>query len=238
MASALICTAAVSTNWVAFGLDMAPSTAASQIAFDIFVAGGASSSVSSKTVAMTVGALANYLLVGVVGDATSDLVTGVTYNGVAMTQLAKAYNANWVYVYGLYAPATGVSHNIVASASGSCSTLGLDAVSYTNLSVIQPNTSVSILLSSSKTAWTSFAPITTGCLGVQLAFNTSGAAITGIVATGTGVTPLTRVADAGVLSISDTNGPVPFANAVVLTPNTAQWAVQRIALKVRREESQ
>lgn len=238
MASSLIANIGSSVSWIAFGLTLVPSTPASQIAFDAAVAGGVSAGVNTKTVAMTLGGAANYLLVGILGDNASDLITGVTYNGVAMTQLLKGYNANWLYVYGLYAPAVGASHNIVASASGLCSSLGVDAVSYTNCSNLQPNTTVSITLTNSKTAWTAFAPLVSGCIGVQIAFNTGGGTVSSVVATGTGVPAGTRVNDSGVLLIADTNGPIPLASATVLSPNTAQWQVQRVDLRPRLEESQ
>lgn len=238
MASSLIANVGVNTTWAALGLALAPSTAASQITFDTGVAGGTSSAVSSKTVSMTLGTQANYLVVGILGDSTNDLLTSVTYAGVAMTPLMKAYNTNWVYVYGLYAPTVGTAQNIVATMSGSSSKIGIDAVSYTNMSAIQPNNSVSILLTNSKTAWTAFSPLTPGCLGVQVTYNTSGGGIAGVAATGTGVTPAIRVNDSGVLSLADTAGPIPLLQAVTLSQNTKQWVIQRADLKARWEESQ
>lgn len=53
---------------------------------------------------------------GTVGD----LISGVTYNGVSMTQLTKVQNANlgsWIYMFYLIAPATG-ANNIVISHTG------------------------------------------------------------------------------------------------------------------------
>lgn len=217
---------------------MAPANASSQIGFDTGIAGGSSTSVSSKTVAAALGPTANYLLVGVLGDLTSDKITGVTYNGVSMTQLAKVYNNNWVYVYGLYGPAVSASHNIVVSASGTCSVIGVDAVSYTNMSAIQPNASTSISLQASKAVWTAFAPIIPGCWGVQFTFNTSGGTVIASVATGTSVAAVLRVNDSGVLSIADTNTVIPHLPIITLNPNTTQWQVQRIDLIARIEESQ
>ena len=52
---------------------------------------------------------------------TNDDVTGVTYGGVAMSQLIKVNNTTdgeWLYIYGLIAPATG-ANDIVASFSTS-----------------------------------------------------------------------------------------------------------------------
>jgi hypothetical protein len=57
------------------------------------------------------------LLVGV--QCQDDTVTGVTYNGTAMTQLKKvASAAAETYMYGLLAPTTG-AHNVVVSISAS-----------------------------------------------------------------------------------------------------------------------
>lgn len=48
----------------------------------------------------------------------TDSVTGVTYAGVSMTQLAKSSSGGVYYHYGLAAPATG-SNNVVVSVTGS-----------------------------------------------------------------------------------------------------------------------
>ena len=88
MASAAIAVQAPSvSDFGIISIALAPAAATSAIAPDVSLAGGFGSTVSSRTVAMQLGASANYLLVFVIGDATSDLVTGVTYNAVAMTQL-------------------------------------------------------------------------------------------------------------------------------------------------------
>jgi len=73
------------------------------------------------------------LFVGVIGDTTSDLVTGVTYNGVAMTQVnkVKATGGRWNYLYYLAGPATG-ANNVVISASTSMYIEG-NAASYTGV---------------------------------------------------------------------------------------------------------
>lgn len=58
----------------------------------------------------------NLLILAYVVDQSgvNDNVTGVTYNGVAMTQLIKQQTYNKLYIYGLIAPATG-SHSLIAS---------------------------------------------------------------------------------------------------------------------------
>ncbi len=61
----------------------------------------------------------NLLLLVGVSDSNGDGVTGVTYNGVSMTQLVKDVggSSGYRYVYGLLNPATG-ANNIVISDSG------------------------------------------------------------------------------------------------------------------------
>lgn len=75
------------------------------------------------------------LLVGFLTNNDTDIITGVTYNGVAMTkiqQLLTSTNSYHSYVWGLLAPATS-ANNIVISASGS-SLIYAGAVSYTGVS--------------------------------------------------------------------------------------------------------
>lgn len=97
-----------------------------------------STTATSLTTAYTVGSGAlRALAVGVVGDSVSDLVTGVTYGGVAMTKVATlAPNASgsnrYEYVFVLFNPASG-SNNVVVSASSS-SFLAAQAESLINVS--------------------------------------------------------------------------------------------------------
>jgi hypothetical protein len=81
---------------------------------------------SSNTVSHTCTG-SDRLLLTFIECQNGDLITGVTYNGVSMTQLGKNnisafgfYN----YIYYLVAPATG-ANNIVVSASGSCTIIQL-----------------------------------------------------------------------------------------------------------------
>lgn len=86
--------------------------------------GGGSSSLTS---AYAVGSGANRLLVVTIeGDVSSDLVTGVTYNGVAMTLGGKILSNRWTYFFYLLGPASG-THNVVISASGTTFIIALAA---------------------------------------------------------------------------------------------------------------
>lgn len=97
------------------------------------VTGGA----TSLTTAFTMSAALNgCLVVGTNGDATTDNITGVTYNGVAMTLQGK-HNAApgsvyWQYMWTLAAPASG-ANNIVVTANASIHIETL-AASYTGVS--------------------------------------------------------------------------------------------------------
>lgn len=93
---------------------------------------------SSVTVAHTCSGSDRYLLAMAYVDSVQDRVTGVTYNGVAMTRLG-AYDlgvTSCVYVYGLAAPASG-THNIVYSYNAA---IGSDvgAISFTGVDQASP----------------------------------------------------------------------------------------------------
>lgn len=107
---------------------------ASAIAFDAATAGG-STTATSFSYSHTCTGSNGYLLVGVTGDLTpSDVITGVTYAGIAMTLINKVTGSGSVrstYLFGLAAPATG-SHSVVISASAS-TFIGSLAASYTGV---------------------------------------------------------------------------------------------------------
>lgn len=87
---------------------------------------------TSHTVSHTCTGSDRYLVVNVVADSVSDLITGVTYNSVAMTQYDKDNTeGRWHYIYVLSGPSTG-TNNIVASASSSCF-IEVNAASYTGV---------------------------------------------------------------------------------------------------------
>ncbi len=81
--------------------------------FDLGLDTGLSGAVA--TVAYTVGASSDYLIIGFMGAVNStDNVSSVTYNGVAMTKIDTRLQTGdrRIWVYNLIAPATG-THNIV-----------------------------------------------------------------------------------------------------------------------------
>ena len=92
------------------------------------------------------------LFVGVLCSSGDD-ITGVTYNGVAMTQLVKVDSSipgRFRYIYGLLNPATG-SNNVVVSASGSTSLISI-ASSYTGVDQGQTLTDITDTTQSGATA--------------------------------------------------------------------------------------
>lgn len=95
------------------------------------------SGATSLTISHTCGGSATYLLV-FVADWQGDTVTGVTYNGVAMTQLCKETRTPdsgslEIYWYGLGSPATG-ANNVVISRSGTVAWINGGVISLTGSS--------------------------------------------------------------------------------------------------------
>lgn len=106
------------------------------------------------------------LVVGVIIQSTSDFVTGVTYNGVAMTRATTAVTpsgpARRQYLYTLVAPATGSSLAIVVSLSSSINVGGM-SVSYTGCAQTgQPDESNSNVVQAANSITASVASQATG----------------------------------------------------------------------------
>lgn len=117
---------------------------------------------------------------------TNDDCTGVTYNGVAMTQLKKINvpdGNEWIYMYGLIGPATG-AHNVVANFTTSqvnyytsvsyngCKQDGLPNVSYS----ASPNTNQTSITGT-------FTTTKDKCIAVALVFDNGGSETAGTGAT-------------------------------------------------------
>jgi len=85
------------------------------------------------------------LFAACIGDSTSDLVTGATYGGTAMTLVDKAQTptgGRWCYLFVLVAPASD-ANNVVISASSSIVLAGVSS-SYTGAAQSgQPDTETS-----------------------------------------------------------------------------------------------
>lgn len=103
------------------------------IALDATSSGSGENTASPLTVSHIVGSGSNRLLL-VAAGASTDVVTGITYAAVAMTQLIKLDNGGqgFSYIYGLLSPATGTA-DIVMSWSGGAMYPRLVGVSYTGV---------------------------------------------------------------------------------------------------------
>lgn len=180
---------------------------------------------TSLTYAHTCSGSDRALLVGVSIDGTaSDVVTGVTYNGVAMTRVPNSFvgdgtNTNSSVMYSLAAPATG-SHNVVASISGGAMSIRSACASYTGVNQgLTINSSTAEL----NTAATSITLDTTTSAGNAwvVAYIQGGDVITA----GSGTT--IRGGASSAHQIADKNGTTtpPGAASIVFTQNSSQRSV-------------
>lgn len=108
----------------------------------------------------------NLMLFVWVNSSLWDLITGVTYNGVAMTLIQKlktGWAVSWNYVYALQNPATG-SNNVVITASLSTGIYGT-STSYTEVtqSVTMDATATSSITASALNMSTNLTTISDNC---------------------------------------------------------------------------
>lgn len=104
------------------------------------VSNGAQSATSSLTFSHTTAGGINKVLIVTVECQTGDNITGVTFNGVAMTQFSKVNStvaSYWNYIYVLTNPGASTTANVVISASGSRRIVGL-AVDYDDVNQTTP----------------------------------------------------------------------------------------------------
>lgn len=137
------------------------------IAFDA----AAGTGTNSSTLSFTVGSGSNrVLVVYVIGDLTGDNLSGITYNGVAMSFVQKIRypGDRWTYLYILHAPATG-THNIVASGLTFCNLFG---ISYTGANQSSTPDSSSNTNTTGSPWVMSTTVVTTGCWLVGAVYGT------------------------------------------------------------------
>ena len=159
----------------------------SSITHDTTSATESSGSVSSLTHSMTIANNSNRVLIACVSSyGSAPTITGVTWNGVAMTAVpnSESYQAgsnNRTQIYYIIAPATG-SHSIVASYSGSA-TCSVGGMSFYNVNQTTPveagNTSSATATATSSLALT---PTVTGSWIIAMISSSSS------VGTATGLT--------------------------------------------------
>lgn len=121
---------------------------------------------TSLTVSHTVAGSNRALVVGVIAGA-SDIVTGVTYDGVAMTRVDVRNNGNsTAYMYYLLAPNTG-THDYVISVSGGAVTINAEGLSLTGVKQSgQPDASATSVASATTSLATSVTTIADNCIVV------------------------------------------------------------------------
>jgi hypothetical protein len=146
------------------------------IAFDAATSGTAAAS-TSLLITHTCTGTELILLVGVrVNGDPTDNITGVTYNGVAMTRITKTNFAasTSIYLYYLIAPDAGL-HNVVISCSASRDLKGV-AASYTGAKQsAQPDASSSAVVEPAATSIsTNITTIVNGSWGVSFVANDFG----------------------------------------------------------------
>lgn len=142
----------------------------------------ASGSGTSLTYSHTCSGEERYLAVSVGTHVNQGAVSGVTYNGVAMTNIGTedGNNNTRIQLWGLANPATG-ANNVVISKAGSTA---IRAMSYSFIGVDQTNpvNTSNVFPRSSWTGVTTFNPSVTasvtGCLGVLAFFADSGNPLT------------------------------------------------------------
>lgn len=145
----------------------------------------------------------NLTLVVAFTTGTSDNITSLTYNSVAMTQAQKVQMAGsnrWSYIYYLIGPATGANNIVWTFSAGQDIVFG-GAASYTgtNQSAIDGSQTDSV---SAVTTMTNSQTVTAADSWVNAFFYTTGASITA----STGAAFIQTVSDN--IAMSDTNGSV------------------------------
>jgi hypothetical protein len=175
------------------------------------------------------------LVVGVLGDTTTDDVTGVTYAGNAMTfgtKLASGGTGNrWAYLYYQLNPASG-ANNVVVSASSS-HYLGAGAADYTGIKLsAQPDATM--------TPHAGSGPLTTLTSSITTVANNSWAILlengfsggNAPPTAGTGVTRRAFDAAFGGWALFDSNGLITPAGSYSMTTNRSPGSdtIDHIAL--------
>ncbi len=185
------------------------------IALDTSVDGGLVNPGTSITWAHTCSGINRILFVTAFGNIGTDVITGATYGGVAMSLVNKIQcpTDRWVYLFSLINPLTG-ANNVVVSASGSIAIAGQSA-SYTGVKQTgQPdanNTGTAVKPATSITV-----SVTTGANNDWTVFGGKNDVL-GAMTAGTGST--VRQAANG-LGLFDSNGAITPAGSYSMTVNT------------------
>lgn len=171
---------------------------------------------SSWTFSYAVGGGSNFLIASVYSF-TSDLISSVTYNGVAMTLAAKvqgttAINTSiWNYLYYLHSPATG-AHNLVITGSGP-TTLGGMLADYSGVNASGQPDATATNTNTSNSITSSVTTVADNSWAVMSYLSN---AFTGSNTAGTGATLRISTALSG---IYDSGGPITPAGSYSMTVN-------------------
>jgi hypothetical protein len=180
------------------------------IAFDTSTDGGLSVAVTSKTFSHTCTGTNLALIVSFFGEA-SDNVTGVTYNGVAMTRMGfidPGGGDRFEFMYGLLNPATG-ANNVVISFSSSSATYAQSS-SYTGVKQTGlPDNVTTQANASASSSTTTLTPVASGCWLVM------GSRTGGITVTAGAGTTMRQTTAANGQNLCDSNGTVSGSSSLV-----------------------
>lgn len=99
----------------------------------------ASTTAASQTFAFTSSsAAAGYMVIGVTGSTTTDKITGITYNNVALTKLDSGQKSGdrWESVWYLLSPASGANNVVITNSSSDF--IQAKVVTLTGISQVPP----------------------------------------------------------------------------------------------------
>jgi len=199
------------------------------IAFDAATNGGIVNPGTSLSWSHTCTGVDRLLLVGIISDVATDAISGVTYNGVAMTKLITAPSdgagfPRYEYLFGLLAPATG-ANTVLVSASGSVLIAALSS-SYTG--VLQsglPDSSNTNSNASASSLTVSTTVVASGCWLAAYLRAAPGPAIAG-----TGTTD--RVDDASTQLFGDSNGTVGTGSQSLQVTQSSAGAINGLIVSI------
>lgn len=200
------------------------------IAFNASADGGQVTSATSLTFSYTVGGGSNRKLFVTATGATTDNLTGATYNGVAMSLLAKMFGGSgrWEYLFELNNPASG-ANNVVITASGTSDFILGGASDYSGCAqaaseVIVTNTSSPTSVASLTTA------ITTISDNDWVVLTASGFSGSAPPTAGTGSTFRSADGVFGIWGLFDSGAPVTPAGSYSMTVNYNAAGLNKISV--------
>jgi len=197
------------------------------ILFDASSGGVASS--TSLTYSHTCTGSNRILFVGILTGGTNDIVTGVTYGGVSMSQVNKQVATNgYMYSYILIAPATG-ANNVVVSVSPTQDIWSASA-SYTGATQSSQPHQQGTAVQASGTSFASQSLTPTLTNTWHISWFRSSANL--IIAAGSGTTKRQSPATSTEMMIADSNGEITInvAHTLNATGSTGQWTSNGIVL--------